>query len=623
MEDVSGNGALVRNDAIAIDIVDVLANDYDIDDVHSSLTIASVSNASVGTVSLDGMGHIVIKDLPPGYTGTVTFDYQIQDTHFPNNYLSNTGHVSVNIDLAPPVPVLNMPDNLQGIIYEDTSVTASGMTQANIESALGLTSGSLDSFDPPSSGSVNDPGNVNVVDGNYVSNTYYLAAGETINLDWTFNNAETSANQISNNGRNDLVLLVIKDSHGNIIQGPTLISSSEQLGGANSGSGTFSSFTASSAGAYEFDWIVVNGGNNSNDSSLSLTSPNKNPVAVIDLLLAASIKFPDNTDTLGITIAGVPLGAYLTAGINNGDGSWTLTPEQLDGLQLIHDQQGTFNLTVTATATDMGGNTATTQDSVNVRIDNITNNYEGTSSGNSVNNSGDTSSVDRSYHGYDGGDTLTAGAGQDLMYGDAGDDTITGNAGNDIIHGGIGNDTISGGDGNDLLFGDAGIDNLMGNAGNDIIYGGTGNDILNGGAGNDFLIGGQGDDSLTGGGGVDTFVWLVGDNTGGSVSGKATDTITDFKANPVASSSESSVLNLSDILSGEHMDANSLDSYLEVTKTGSNTTIKVDPSGNGNFADPSQTIVLENVDLTAVYATNNSHDIINQMIANGNLIVQQ
>src|SRR5262249_10899082 len=42
----------------------------------------------------------------------------------------------------------------------------------------------------------------------------------------------------------------------------------------------------------------------------------------------------DGDDVLSITITGVPLDATLSAGTNNGGGSWTLTPGQLSGLKL-------------------------------------------------------------------------------------------------------------------------------------------------------------------------------------------------------------------------------------------------------------------------------------------------
>ncbi|KTD60914.1 DUF5801 repeats-in-toxin domain-containing protein [Legionella shakespearei] len=170
------------------------------------------------------------------------------------------------------------------------------------------------------------------------------------------------------------------------------------------------------------------------------------------------------------------------------------------------------------------------------------------------------------------------------------------------LQGGIGNDYIIGFDSNDVLIGD------------------WGDDVLIGGGGDDTLIGGPGNDTLTGGGGIDTFIWMQGDD--GTVANKAVDIITDFKANNVENSTDASVLNLADLLSGENAD--NLDNYLNISTTGSDTRISINPDGqldHGNIdGTATQTIILQGVDLTAVFSTTNSHEIINHLVANGNLI---
>jgi Ca2+-binding RTX toxin-like protein len=90
------------------------------------------------------------------------------------------------------------------------------------------------------------------------------------------------------------------------------------------------------------------------------------------------------------------------------------------------------------------------------------------------------------------GSYSVGGGGHVIVYGMACDDNISliGNI-NLEAHGGDGNDTITGGAGDDVIFGDTGNDTLTGAAGNDVLVGGNGSDRLVGSAGNDILISGE------------------------------------------------------------------------------------------------------------------------------------
>ena len=143
------------------------------------------------------------------------------------------------------------------------------------------------------------------------------------------------------------------------------------------------------------------------------------------------------------------------------------------------------------------------------------------------------------------GNSLSAGAGNDIIDGGAGNDALYGGNGNDLLFGGVGNDRIDGGlgidrawfvgttaatvnllltvaqvtgygtdtltgiehvisgSGNDWLTGDALGNNLGSGAGNDTVNGGAGNDALYGGDGNDLMVGGIGNDRIDGGLGTD------------------------------------------------------------------------------------------------------------------------
>ncbi|MCP9934861.1 cadherin-like domain-containing protein [Cyanobium sp. Candia 9D4] len=80
----------------------------------------------------------------------------------------------------------------------------------------------------------------------------------------------------------------------------------------------------------------------------------------IPLNIAASFAASDGNDQRSILISGVPSGALLSAGTNNNNGTWTLTPAQLAGLTITVANAANFALTVTATSAETTGDTATT-----------------------------------------------------------------------------------------------------------------------------------------------------------------------------------------------------------------------------------------------------------------------
>ncbi|MEZ0315910.1 MAG: retention module-containing protein [Methylophilaceae bacterium] len=155
--------------------------------------------------------------------------------------------------------------------------------------------------------------------------------------------------------------------------------------------------------------------------------------------------------------------------------------------------------------------------------------------------------------------------------------------------------TTTGTEHGDLIYGSTNGDTLGGGSGSDTIFGREGNDIL---------TGGTGDDILTGGAGVDTFIWKANES--------GTDTITDF-----AKGTGGDVINLADLLQGEHADANSLGSYLSFNYNNGNTTITIDTNGSTAGGDVQQ-VVLQGVDLTAGN-TLSTTTIINNLLTDGNI----
>ncbi|MBC8792880.1 MAG: hypothetical protein C6Y20_14860, partial [Tagaea sp. CACIAM 22H2] len=111
------------------------------------------------------------------------------------------------------------------------------------------------------------------------------------------------------------------------------------------------------------------------DTTASLPELDVAPAAGLEdnavaLDIAAQLTDRDGSETLGVTIAGVPDGATLSAGTDLGDGAWLLTPDDLPGLNLIPppDFSGTLTLTVTATSQE-GGTTSSVTSDLTVEIE--------------------------------------------------------------------------------------------------------------------------------------------------------------------------------------------------------------------------------------------------------------
>ncbi len=202
------------------------------------------------------------------------------------------------------------------------------------------------------------------------------------------------------------------------------------------------------------------------------------------LNIDASLTNAADPNAVSITLGNLPDGAVLSAGVQNQDGTWTLTHDQLAGLKITAFDAKDFDLSVRATATDGSGLSASSVIHV----------------------------------------TLQTGT-DDLLVGGNGSDVIFGNAGDDVIYGGsiptgvahvntaADDDVILGGDGNDRIWGNSGQDAIDGGADNDWISGGKGNDVITGGAGDNTLYGNSGDDVFVAQGGNDKIVGGSGFDT--------------------------------------------------------------------------------------------------------------
>ncbi|MFW5440402.1 MAG: beta strand repeat-containing protein, partial [Methylophilaceae bacterium] len=529
--------------------------------------------------------------------------------------LADFDTVTINVVAVADAPSI-APTAISAVTNDNTS-NATGNTNANnsiatIEGLLGVTAGFLDNrYDPPTNIPLgtNDPGTVSVANGtsdgsDVTSYTRTLTNGSSASFVWSFSSIETD--NFTNQGYNDLLVLIVTDSAGNVVygtgSGDAIMSSEEAGGGTVTVNGT-EVFTAAADDTYTFSWVVVNGRDGTVDSSMTVNAPTITGTGYgtpIDLPISSNLVDADGSETLSnVTITGLTGGTILNQG-TFAAGTWTLTQAELAGLQILTPVgfAGVMNLTVSATTTD-GIDTATTNQAVTVTVSNTTNDVTGNAGNNTLNGAGTNDNI----AGLDGNDTLNGNGGNDILDGGAGNDVaLNGGAGNDIIYGGAGNDGISGGADADTIYGDAGVDTINGDAGDDLIYGGAGAD------------------ALTGGAGADTFAWDLAD--AGAPGTPVSDSIADFGA--------TDKLDLRDLLTGElGATAADLDNYLHFEFSGGDTTLHISSAGgfgDGNNvgggapvpASETQEIVFTGVDLTTGFTTD--QQLIQDLLTNQQLI---
>ena len=205
----------------------------------------------------------------------------------------------------------------------------------------------------------------------------------------------------------------------------------------------------------------------------------------IALDIQAALTDTDGSETLAVSVAGVPVGAVLSDGTNSFTATDGNTTADVSGWTLaaltVTPPAGNaddFSLTVTATATD-GSDVASAGSVLTVTVTDA-------ATPNPI--------VSTSYN--------------DIIVGTQGSDTITGDHGEEIILGGEGDDTIITGNNQDRVAGGGGDDTVTGGSQQDFIYGGSGNDQATGGGGDDvyLFIAGEGNDSFSGGSGSDTIL---------------------------------------------------------------------------------------------------------------------
>ncbi|MCB1449639.1 MAG: type I secretion C-terminal target domain-containing protein, partial [Nitratireductor sp.] len=370
--------------------------------------------------------------------------------------------------------------------------------------------------------------------------------------------------------------------------------------------------------------------------------------------LSATLVDIDGSETLSVTISGVPDGAILSAGANNGDGSWTIPAAALATLSMTppHNFSGVLSLTLNAYSLEANGATSIASSVFDVTVNPVADSAvitplpqtgdEGepialnlniqpgdingsgigenpaetvlmtltglgtqlvpTASGGSFTDNGggswtftgtvaEANTVAIISDGLSGNHTV--GVSVAMVDGIATGTSVTGNVVLTINP--VADQVLTGSALGETLSGAGGNDTIDGLGGADLLNGGAGADTINGGAGADQITGGLGADTLTGGLDNDTFIWQGIDILSG-----ATDTITDFNVG------ENDVLDLSNLLTAFNPGTDVITDFVNLSVSGADTVVQIDQSGSASFSVDVVTLQgVTGLDLATLYTNGN------------------
>ncbi|WP_370466037.1 beta strand repeat-containing protein, partial [Niveispirillum cyanobacteriorum] len=285
-------------------------------------------NAGTGTWSVTAAEAVGLKLNPPAnFSGTINFQVGAVASELEGNYNLNLKSVSATIAPMTDTPIL-------------TLAKASGSEGSAIALNVGVALGDTDGSES--------------ISGIQITG---VPAGATLNHGASLGGGVWSLTAADLSG---LTITPPADYSGTLTLG---VSATAKDGTANAVS-VSGNLSVAVAGVADTPTLTVP------TSTLSVQQG-----ATVALNLNSALVDTDGSETLTVTIGNLPAGATLSAGTNNGNGTWTVTAAQLSGLSLkLPDTvSGNLTLSVTARAEEAGsGSIAQVSSSVNLQVQGAT-----------------------------------------------------------------------------------------------------------------------------------------------------------------------------------------------------------------------------------------------------------
>ncbi|SCA57729.1 putative Outer membrane adhesin like proteiin [Candidatus Terasakiella magnetica] len=355
-----------------------MGNDTDADGDELSITQVAgqdiVAGGSVdigdGVVTLNENGSVTFT--PDGdYSGTETFEYTVSD----GQGGSQTAIATVEVEADADVPDLTVSlgegeTTTTGGSPVDVTINSDNVTSS--ENGFSVTGRSINS-----DGTLSDASSDNIdfnssplgfgVEGSAsganseigYSDNHEVSEELIVDFDTDVSSIDVSVAWL--NGGEDAVYTMYNDG---VEVGSGLID-----GGSD---GIDPAITLTADGNADFDQVVFSAPDSGDDFLIHsidfVASDGGETTTTYPLNITSNLNDTDGSESLSLIVDGLPEGAVLSAGTQNEDGSWTLSADDLDGLNVtVPGDAGSFSVEVSSTAIEnSNGDSETVTASVNV-----------------------------------------------------------------------------------------------------------------------------------------------------------------------------------------------------------------------------------------------------------------
>lgn len=344
---VSDHGVTNEDTNLVLSSATLLGNDWDYE--NDTLTLGAVNAISHGTVSRDATGNVVFTP-DSNFSGIASFSYTLSDTHGG----LDTGMIQVKVNAVADAPLLsvNLPDALPVTGFTHTPLT-SVITETDNNDTQALANRiSRDAFSIAVNTDLTDQNDPSVsIHGTIASATdkdfyqFNFKAGEKVIFDIDYGKPDV-----------DTVIFLYNAA------GTQLASNDDAQGlahalpdhGSMSFLDSYLSYTFTTNGEYS---LMVKpfrtGGDYQLNVSIDDTTVVATPPQPFAIGIDAALVDTDGSESLSVTLFGLPEDAILSAGTRNQDGSWTLLPPELPELMLtLPTGERSLNLLVDVISTE-------------------------------------------------------------------------------------------------------------------------------------------------------------------------------------------------------------------------------------------------------------------------------